>query len=150
VSTEYRAALDAAVREYERAIADRAALDTRIAQLRQTIGTLTKLCGLTPTVPLGLTDAVRMVMANATGPVTAPWVRDRLDAVGIDLDRYANALAAIHTVLKRLVEAGEIHAEDAHESTRIVYQRVPSRLRSAATPASTRPRNPKSRRSSRP
>jgi hypothetical protein len=145
VSAEYRAALDAAVREYERAIADRSALDARIGQLRQTIGTLTKLCGLTPTVPLGLTDAVRMVMANAPGPVTATWVRDRLDAVGIDLDRYANALAAIHTVLKRLVEAGEIHAEDADESTRVVYQRINSRPPSPATPAGARPKKPKSR-----
>ena len=49
---EYRRALDAAVREFERAIADRATLDSRIAQLQQTIGTLTRLCGFTPTVPL--------------------------------------------------------------------------------------------------
>ena len=35
-------------------------------------------------------------------------VRDRLLAIGVDLSVYANELAAIHTVLKRLNEAGEI------------------------------------------
>jgi hypothetical protein len=150
VSAEYRAALDAAVREYERAIADRTVLDTRIAQLRQTIGTLTKLCGLMPTVPLGLTDAVRMVLRNAQGPVTATWVRDRLDAVGIDLDRYANALAAIHTVLKRLVEAGEAHAEDADESSRVVYQSAFHPPTPATPPATPAPKKARPRRSSRP
>ena len=119
---DYRRALDAAVREYERAIADRAALDGRIAQLQQTIGTLTKLCGFTPTVALGLTDACRMVLRNAGASLTPTAVRDRLQAVGMDLGHYANPLAAIHTVLKRLVEAGEVHAEEADEANRSVYR----------------------------
>jgi hypothetical protein len=107
---EYRRALDAALREYERALADRAALDTRIAQLHQTIASLTRLCGLTPTVPLGLTDACRLVLRGAGRPMTPVDVRDRLLAIGCDLDRYANALAAIHTVLKRLAESGEVRS----------------------------------------
>ncbi len=35
-------------------------------------------------------------------------VRERLGAIGFDLSRYASDLAAIHTTLKRLNEAGEI------------------------------------------
>ena len=35
-------------------------------------------------------------------------VRDRLMAIGLDLSVYSNDLSAIHTVLKRLNEAGEI------------------------------------------
>jgi hypothetical protein len=35
-------------------------------------------------------------------------VRDRLQAFGFDLSKYANDLAAIHTILKRLNEAGEL------------------------------------------
>ena len=115
MSDEYRRALDAATREYERALADRAALEDRIAQLRQTIGTLTKLCGFTPTVSFGLADACRMVL------------RDRLASVGVDLDRYANPLAAIHTTLKRLAEAGEVDVQDADESSRLAYEFVPRR-----------------------
>ena len=137
---EYRRALDAAVREYERAIADRAGLDSRIAQLQQTIGTLTRLCGFTPTVPLGLTDACRMVLRNAGVPLPPTALRDRLEAVGIDLSRYANPLAAIHTTLKRLVEAGEVHAEDADETNRTMYQSFLPPFRRTAEPARPAPR----------
>ena len=35
-------------------------------------------------------------------------VRDRLLGIGMDLSVYSNDLSAIHTVLKRLNEAGEI------------------------------------------
>jgi hypothetical protein len=107
VTTDYRRALDAAIREYEQLTAERARLDDRIAQLSQTIGTLTRLCGLTPTVTLGLTDAVRMALRAAGHPLTATEVRAQLEAMGIDLDRYVNDLAAIHTILKRLTESGE-------------------------------------------
>ena len=54
-----------ALREYERLTADRAALDARIGQLQQTIGMLTRLCGLSPTVPMGLSDACRLVRRGA-------------------------------------------------------------------------------------
>ena len=137
---DYRRALDAAVREYERAMAERATLDSRIAQLQQTIGTLTRLCGFTPTVPFGLTDACRMVLRNAGTPLTPTAVRDRLEAVGVDLGRYANPLAAIHTTLKRLVEAGEIHAEDADETSRTVYQSFLPPFHRIAEPAGPAPR----------
>jgi hypothetical protein len=146
---DYRRALDAAVREYEQALADRAALDTRIAQLQQTIGTLTKLCGFTPTVPLGLTDACRMVLGNAATPLTPTAIRDRLDAVGVDLSRYSNPLAAIHTVLKRLVEAGELHAEDADAANRTVYQSFGPRWRRAPDPPALPAKRPPVRRPAR-
>jgi hypothetical protein len=40
--------------------------------------------------------------------LTPVEVRDRLDHIGVDLAGYANDLSAIHTVLKRLNESGEI------------------------------------------
>jgi hypothetical protein len=119
---DYRRALDAAVKEYERATADRAALDSRIAQLRQTIGTLTRLCGFTPTVPFGLTEACRLVLRNARRPLTAVEVRERLTTMGFDHEKYANGLAAIHTVLKRLEDAGEAALTPADETTRQAYE----------------------------
>ena len=119
--SDYRRALDAALRDYERALADRAALDARIAQLQQTINTLSRLCGLQPTVPWGLTDACRTILRNAAHPMTALEVRDRLAAAGFDLARYANPLAAIHTVLKRLTQAGEASAADRRGAVRVGY-----------------------------
>src|SRR5213075_2826775 len=66
-----------------------------------------KLIGLTPTVPMGLTDAVRLALRSGV-PMTPMDVRERLLAIGVDLSIYSSELAVIHTVLKRLNEAGEL------------------------------------------
>ena len=104
---EYRRALDVAIREYEALGEERQRIDRRLAELAQSISTLTRLCGLVPTVPLGLTDACRLVLRGGV-PMTPVEVRDRLQAIGVDLSKYSSELAAIHTVLKRLNEAGEL------------------------------------------
>ena len=104
---DYRRALDAAIREYEELGGKRQAIDKRLAELAQTISTLSKLLGLTPTVPLGLTDAIRLVM-RAGVPMTPTEIRDRLQAIGFDVSKYANDLAAVHTILKRLNNSGEL------------------------------------------
>jgi hypothetical protein len=104
---DYRAALAAAIKEYEDLGRQRRAIDDRLAQLGQTVGTLTRLLGLTATVPLGLTDACRMVLRGGQ-PMTPVEVRDRLLAIGVDVSKYANDLAAVHTILKRLNGAGEL------------------------------------------
>ncbi len=103
----YRTALDAAIREYEALGEQRRDLDRRLSHLAQTIGTLSRLMGLVPTVPLGLTDACRLVLRGGL-PMTPLEVRERLLEIGVDLSVYASDLSAIHTVLKRLNEAGEI------------------------------------------
>jgi hypothetical protein len=106
-NADYRAALEAAAKEYETLGEERRRIDDRLTQLAQTIGTLSRLIGLTPTVPLSITDAVRLAM-RAGVPMTPTEVRDRLLSIGVDLSIYTNELAVIHTVLKRLNEAGEI------------------------------------------
>ena len=108
-SQDYRSALDAAIKEYEALQAQRRSIDDRLAQLGQAIGTLTRLLGLTPTVPMGLTDACRMILRHGQ-PMTPVEVRDRLQAIGIDMSKYANDLAAVHTILKRLNAAGELRS----------------------------------------
>ena len=105
---DYRRALATAIREYESLGQQRQDIDKRIAEVAQTIGTLSRLCGLVPTVPLGLTDACRLVVRGAGVPVTPADVRQRLQSIGFDLTRYSNDLAAIHTILKRLNESGEL------------------------------------------
>lgn len=104
---DYRRALEAATREYEALGEKRRDIDKRLAELAQTIGTLSKLIGLVPTVPLGLTDAVRLIMRSGV-PMTPVEVRDRLHAIGFDTEKYANDLAAVHTILKRLNQSGEL------------------------------------------
>jgi hypothetical protein len=105
---QYRQALDAAIREYEALGAQRREIDERLSQLTQVIGNLNRLCGFVSTVPWGLTDACRVVLKNAGKPMTPTDVRDRLESIGFDLDKYSNSLAAVHTVLKRLNEAKEV------------------------------------------
>ena len=104
---DYHRALDAAIREYEALGEQRRDIDKRLGELAQSIGTLMRLLGRTPTVPLGLTDACRLVLRGGV-PMTAVDVRDRLLHIGFDLSAYSNDLAVIHTVLKRLNEAGEV------------------------------------------
>jgi hypothetical protein len=106
-TADYRDALAAAIKEYEALGQQRRDVDDRLAQLAQTITTLSRLVGLTPTVPLGLTDAIRLVMRSGV-PMTPVEVRDRLLGMGFDLEKYANDLAAIHTILKRLNASGEL------------------------------------------
>jgi hypothetical protein len=106
-TADYRAALEAAAKEYEALGEERRRIDERLTQLAQTIGTLSRLIGLTPTVPLSITDAIRLAI-RAGVPMTPTEVRDRLLSIGVDLSSYSNELAVIHTVLKRLNEAGEI------------------------------------------
>ena len=61
-SEDYRSALATAIEEYEALGERRREIDGRLAQLAQTIGTLSTLLGLTPTVPMSITDAVRLAM----------------------------------------------------------------------------------------
>lgn len=105
---DYRAALDAAIAEYEALGRDRRKIDERLAQLAQTIGSLSRLLGYAPTQGLGLTDACRLIYRNAGVPLSPTDVRDRLRAMGIDLSAYRNEMAAIHTVIKRLNDGGEL------------------------------------------
>ena len=124
----YRAALDAAAREYEELSRQRREIDARLAQLAQTMGTLNRLCGFTATVFWGLTDACRVVLRGAGHPMTPLEVRDRLEAMGFDLSKYTSSLAAIHTVLKRLQEARELRFVEL-DSGKFAYewQQAPAR-----------------------
>jgi len=105
---DYRRALEAAILEYETLGARRREIDQRLAELAQTINMLSRLLGLAPTVPMGLTDAIRLVVRGAGVPMTPIEVRDRLRAIGFDVSKYTNDLAAVHTILKRLNESGEL------------------------------------------
>jgi hypothetical protein len=105
---DYKAALAAASKELEALLAQRAELERRIAQLHETVGALVRLCGYESAARLGITDACRLVLRAAGDPLTVAEIRLRLTAMGVDLGRYENDLAVIHTTLKRLHQTGEI------------------------------------------
>jgi hypothetical protein len=128
-TSDYRQALETAIREYEGLVHERQDIDNRLAQLAQTISTLNRLCGFTANVFWGMTDACRVVLRNAGHPMTPTEVRDRLEAIGLDLSKYTSSLSAIHTVIKRLVEAQEVRLVEL-DSGRFAYewQRPPKSL----------------------
>jgi hypothetical protein len=147
----YQAALDTAIREYERLGEERRAIDRRLSELAQTIGTLTRLLGHVPTVSLGLTDACRLALQNGQ-PMTPVDVRARLLAIGVDLSVYANPLSAIHTVLKRLHQAGEVRRAHATSKGRTYVwasRTEPRVVGDAASDAVRLPSSPLSRRRNR-
>jgi hypothetical protein len=105
---DYKKALEAASREWETLAAERAKLDQRLAELQQTIATLSRLCGYVPTVPFSLADACRLILMRHDQPLAAGRMREELEMMGFELARQANPLASIHVTLKRLVEAGQV------------------------------------------
>jgi hypothetical protein len=130
-AAQYRAALDAAREELEAVLTERSALETRISQLRQTIATLAALCDETPDLDIGLTEACRSVLRGATA-LRAPDIRDRVTAMGVDLSKYANGIGAVHTVLKRLIDAGEVRAMTGYDKRTVFWWNYP--LRSIVIP----------------
>jgi hypothetical protein len=64
----------------------------------------------------GITVAVRTVIESIPRisphkPMTAAMVRDQLQQMGWDWDKYTNPLATVHTVLKRLSDSGVIEVD---------------------------------------
>jgi hypothetical protein len=53
--------------------------------------------------------------------LTAIEVRDRLASIGLDLTKYSNPLASIHTVLKRMRASGEAVERDREGHERTAY-----------------------------
>ena len=58
--------------------------------------------------PGGMTEAIRRVLQSTTEALTPTETKDALIASGFSLAGYSNALASIHTILKRLVQAGDV------------------------------------------
>jgi Mg2+ and Co2+ transporter CorA len=130
-AAQYRSALDAARQELDELLGQRSELETRIAQLRQTVATLAALCDETPDLDIGLTEACRSVLRGATA-LRAPDIRDRVTAMGVDLSTYANGIGAVHTVLKRLIESGEVKAMTGYDKRTVYWWNYP--LRSIVIP----------------
>ena len=127
---DYRRALATAIREYETLGQQRQDIDKRLSEVMQTIGTLSRLCGLVPTVPLGLTDACRLVVRGAGVPVTPTDVRQRLQSIGFDLSKYGRHVVALGADIKAFMRDANLE----REAMQATDEPEPPRLKSRVTP----------------
>jgi phage terminase large subunit-like protein len=80
--------------------------------------------------PVGLTDKIRIVLRSSMDGFTAVEVRGMLEALKFDLSDYSNALATIHTTLKRLERAKEVKSEITPTGDKVyIWQPVRSQIR---------------------
>ncbi len=56
----------------------------------------------------GFTDSIREIFRTHVNGLTPIQVRDKLLELGFDLDSQSNPMASIHSVIRRLENAGEI------------------------------------------
>lgn len=116
----YKQALEAAKSEMEELLEEQAdlerklsAIGIRLDELRKISLSIGELLGedYAPEA-IGITDAIRKVLA-AEDPgrySSAIAVRGLLQKDGFKLDEYKNALAVIHTTMKRLEDQGELES----------------------------------------
>jgi chromosome segregation ATPase len=114
MTNSYKKALEDSKRELRALVAQRDEINLRIERAQAAINglanmldnpdeTVAQLAEMNEIVgPVGLTDAVGRVVQASLDGFTAVEVRDMLEAMKFDLSKYSNALAAIHTTLKRL------------------------------------------------
>lgn len=110
--------------------------EERIAHLRQTVAALSKLCGEAfdeDDDEFGLTDAIRMALKAHGGHLTPQQVKSQIEKLGFKTDKYSNALASIHTVLKRLVIKGELDDNGTSGDGKTAYRWIPEVTRSGLT-----------------
>src|SRR5204862_4795532 len=69
---------------------------------------------------LGLTDAVRKILAAQKTPMTPIQIRDALEQSGMELNKYSSPMVAIHNTLKRLFAQGQL-AKSKDEPTRYMW-----------------------------
>src|SRR5947209_4754478 len=104
-------------------------LQVRIAKQKRVIAALTELANVdddsAPPEGLvkGITDACKTAVRGADGKALYPSeVRDRIKALGFPEQK--NLLASVHTVLKRLAEAGEVMEENGAYRTMTLGDRI--------------------------
>jgi hypothetical protein len=142
----YKQTFDTAIQELSDLMEERENLDNqreeitaRIAKVRRGVLALSPLVGEEPKsvetkyphlfpelIPpdIGLTDAVRKVLQVNNIFLTPVKVKTELKVVGYDIDRYKNILASIHTILKRLLDAGEVESGSVNEVTAYKWKQV--------------------------
>jgi hypothetical protein len=122
----YKQAYETAKLDLLQQLKRRDQLDQKIRRLRQTVKALGEQCGAPPdeidklllvegfTIdsPRGFTDAIRRLFRVHETALTPTEIRDDLLKMSIGAGQ-VNLLSSIHTVLRRMVEAGEIEKTES-------------------------------------
>ena len=107
-------------REYDRTVEVRTKADARLTQLHAAITALTALATDEPPPPFkgSLADACRRVLRGNDGAMSPTAVRDGVISAGYPIAKHKNPMAAVHAVLKRLVESGDVETLTTHTETK--------------------------------
>jgi len=103
-------------------LVQRQKLDQEIARAHTVVTELQNLCAdqdqrnfwrgaervIKADLKVGITDAVRVILQENFFPMTAVDLKKQIEARKLNIQRYANPLAVIHTVLKRLIQSGDV------------------------------------------
>jgi hypothetical protein len=106
-----KATLEAAQDELVKLLRDRESLEWRINKLQNDIVHLAALCHVEvedPLTQLGLTDAVRWILASGKRPLGVQQIVEQLHKSYSDASEYKNLPANVHTIVRRLVKANEV------------------------------------------
>ena len=118
----YRRLLFQANQDLARHLVKRQQLDQKIARLQAVVGELDTLCAerdqnnfekrvervIKADLAVGITESARVILKENFFPLTASEIKEKIEARKLNLARYSNPLAVIHTILKRLVQGGEV------------------------------------------
>jgi hypothetical protein len=119
---DYNRMLYEAKQDLARHLVKRQKLDQKIARLQIVVGDLQNLCAeldqknfeknvervIKRDLKAGITETTRLILQENFFPMTASDLKAKIEARKLQLARYANPLAVIHTVLKRLVRSGDV------------------------------------------
>lgn len=120
--TNYRRALLEANQDLAHCLEERQKIDHKVARLQAVISDLQTLCAeldqkhfekrvdrvVKAHLKVGVTELARVILKETFFAMTASDLKKSMEARKLDLSRYSNPLAVIHTVLTRLVQSGEV------------------------------------------
>ena len=121
-TANYHRALFEADQDLARCLVQRQKIDHKVARLQAVITQLQDLCAemdhknferrvervVKADLKMGITELARVILKEMALPMTASDLKEKMEARKLDISRYSNPLAVIHTVLKRLVQSGEV------------------------------------------
>jgi hypothetical protein len=115
-------------KELEQMYVEMDELQVRIAKHKRVVAALTELANVEDDSELpadlvkGITDACKTAVWGADRALYPSEVRDRIKALGFPEQK--NLLASVHTVLKRLAEAGDVKEENGAYATMGLGDRI--------------------------
>lgn len=122
MTKNYHRTLFEAKQDLARCLVKRQKIDHKVARLQAVISDLENLCAeldqkdfekrvdrvIKADLTVGITESARVILKEKFFPVTASELKESIEARKHNLSPYSNPLAVIHTVLKRLVQSGEV------------------------------------------